>query len=97
MSCDNPRDRASCGPKSPAAEDASTERAVLHFVLDQHPGHPAFAEIHRVLYPDRDDFETKDAVERAVRDLTAAGLLRRQDETVVPTLAALRFHRLEER
>ncbi|HEX5763159.1 MAG TPA: hypothetical protein VFY04_08560 [Solirubrobacterales bacterium] len=95
MASPDPTDRESCGPESPAAEDASTERTVLRFVLTEHPDQATVAEIHRALYPDADDFATRDAVGRAVRDLAAAGLVRRQDEAVVPTLAALRFRRLE--
>lgn len=37
------------------------------------------------------DFAQKDAIERAVRDLVAAGLLFRNGELVLPTRAALRF------
>lgn len=96
MSCDNPTDRASCGPESPAAEDATTERLVLHLVLDHHPDQLTAPEIRRALYSEPEAFEAKDAVERAVHDLVVVGLLRRQGEAVVPTVAALRFHRLED-
>jgi len=43
------------------------------------------------------DFEQTDAIERAVRDLVAAGLLFRNDELVLPTRAALRFDELLEK
>lgn len=96
MSCDNPTDRESRGPESPAAQDAATERLVLHLVLDQHPDQLTAAEIRRALYSEPETFEANDAVARAVRDLIAAGLLRQQGEAVVPTVAALHFYRLEE-
>ena len=39
--------------------------------------------------------ESGDAVERAIRELVGAGLLRCDGGYVVPTRAALYFHRLE--
>ncbi|HEY2716254.1 MAG TPA: hypothetical protein VGI73_08555 [Solirubrobacterales bacterium] len=37
------------------------------------------------------EMEDEDAVARAVRDLTAVGLLRREGGSVLPTRAAVRF------
>jgi hypothetical protein len=39
--------------------------------------------------------DSGDAVERAIRELVGAGLLRCEGGYVVPTRAALYFHRLE--
>jgi hypothetical protein len=72
---------------TPERDDLRAESAVLEFVLSQPPG----------LLTTRDlllELEDADAVERAVRDLTAAGLLRQEGESVLPTLAAVRFDRL---
>jgi hypothetical protein len=41
-----------------------------------------------------ESFALKDAVERAVRELTAAGLAHRSGEVVLPSRAALRFDEL---
>ena len=67
--------------------DLRAESAVLEFVLSQPPG----------LLTTRDlilELRDRDAVERAVRDLTATGLLRQEGESVYPTLAAVRYDRL---
>ena len=40
------------------------------------------------------DAAQRDAVERAVRDLIATGLLQRNGEMLLPTRAALRFDQL---
>ncbi len=68
-------------------DDAVTQRAVLSLVLDQHPALLAASEIER-------EVGTDDDVERAMRDLHGAGLLRREGATVLPTRAALHFDRL---
>lgn len=68
-------------------EDARAQRAVLSFVLHEHPTLLASDEVEREIGPG-------DATERAMRDLTGAGLLRREGATVLPTRAALYFDRL---
>lgn len=79
------------------AADAATESAVLLLVLDLHPTLVSLAELSRELCGEQPRFEQRDAVERAVRDLAATGLLRRDGELVLPTRAALRFAELNER
>jgi hypothetical protein len=74
--------------------EASTEAAVLQHVLYLHPTQISFDEVLREIAADPADFGERDAVECAVRNLGAAGLLRRADEMVLPTLAALRFDEL---
>ena len=68
-------------------EDAAAQRAVLSLVIDEYP---------TLLTPDdlAMEIEGEDAVGRAVRDLTAIGLLRREGESVLATRAALHFDRL---
>lgn len=68
-------------------DDLRSQGGVLEFVLSQPVG----------LLTRRDlvlELKDSDAVERAVRDLTAAGLLRQEGESILPTLAAVRFDRL---
>ena len=79
------------------AEDESVESAVLRQLLDLHPTRLTMAELTREVTPSRDSFAERDAVERAVRDLTATGLLHQGEEFVAPTRAALRFSELLDR
>jgi hypothetical protein len=79
--------------KDPATDDLRTERAVLAFLLDQHPTRPTIDELPFAL--DAKDFAEKDAIARAVRELTAVGLLRPEGGLVGPTRAAVHFERLE--
>jgi hypothetical protein len=83
--------------RSPAAEDAATESAVLQQILDFHPAQVTVAEIVREVAGEPLDFGERDAVERAIRDLAGAGLLHRHDEFIAPTRAALRFNELLDR
>jgi hypothetical protein len=67
--------------------DDRAQRAVLSLVLFEHPTLLAASEIER-------EIGAGDATDRAVRDLTRVGLLRREGVTVLPTQAALHFDRL---
>jgi len=78
--------------RSTAAEDAALESAALQQVLALHPATITLEELAREL-----GGEDADSFERAVRDLVAAGLLRRSGSLVLPTRAALRFDELLER
>jgi hypothetical protein len=77
----------------PASEDRRTERAVLAFLLDQHPTRLTISELTFAL--DAKDYAEKDAVARAVRELASAGLLNVDGEFVEPSRAALYFEQLE--
>jgi hypothetical protein len=79
------------------AEDENVESAVLRQLLDLHPTRLTMAELTREVAGSRNDFAERDAVERAVRDLAATGLLHRGEEFVAPTRAALRFSELLDR
>ncbi|HWW66513.1 MAG TPA: hypothetical protein VNY83_00885 [Solirubrobacterales bacterium] len=81
-------------PRSNAGQDALIERALLSLVLVSHPDQLTFAELVRELSEDPEHPAQRDAVERAVRDLTGSGLLHRHGPFVLPTRAALRFDRL---
>lgn len=82
---------------APAAGDAATESAVLQRLLDLHPIQVTTAEIVREVGGESPGFAERDAIERAVRDLTGAGLLHSHDPFVLPTRAALRFSELLDR
>jgi hypothetical protein len=78
----------------PSEEDAVVEAAVLAQLLFLQPAQLSFDELLRELAGDEDDFGEHDAVERAVRDLAAAGLLHRNGELLALSRAALRFDEL---
>jgi hypothetical protein len=79
------------------ARDIAIEAAVIQHLLHLHPSQPTAGELLRELGGDRPDFAERDAIERAVRDLVAIGLLHRRDELLMPTRAALRLSELLER
>jgi hypothetical protein len=83
--------------RAPASADAATESAVLQRLLDLHPVQVTAAELVRELGGESPSFAERDAIERAVRDLTGAGLLHSRDAFVLPTWAALRFKQLLDR
>ena len=76
------------------AEDEAMESAVLRELLDLHPTRLTLEEVAREVAGNGGSFAERDAVERAVRELSGAGLLHRGDEFVAPTRAALRFSEL---
>jgi hypothetical protein len=82
--------------RSARADDARIEAAVLRQLLALHPVHVTVEEAVREVAGDSKDFATRDAVERAIRELGAAGLVHRSGEIVLPSRAALRFHELFE-
>ncbi len=65
---------------------------VLRTVLDLHPTHLTFPELAAEVCLDPDDFMEGDSLARAVRDLTAAMLLRSNGIFVMPTRALLFYH-----
>jgi hypothetical protein len=78
--------------RSTADVDAAIESALLQLVLELHPASLTLAELVREMGEEAG----RDAVERAVHDLVAAGLLHHSDAFVRPTRAALRFDQLLE-
>ena len=84
---DNPE--GACLP--PNEEDRQIETTILAVVLDQHPTHLTLAELGLVISHGREDFAAEDEVERAIRALVGAGLLRLACGLVMPTRAALYF------
>ena len=74
--------------------DAIVQRALLALVLFEHPTQLTLADLTRELSEGPEDPAQRDAVQRAVRDLGAAGLLHRHGEFAIPTRAAICFDRL---
>jgi hypothetical protein len=74
--------------------DEAWQLAVLSLILNLHPTHLSAPELRREMLAGDDDFSKVDSHTRAVRDLSAAGLLRRDGDSIVPTRAALRFELL---
>jgi hypothetical protein len=83
--------------KTTLAEDETVESAVLRQLLELHPTRLTLGELVRELGGNRGGFAERDAVERAVRDLSAVGLLHEPGDFVEPTRAALRFSDLLDR
>ena len=80
--------------RTPAIEDTAIESAVLQHVLALHPTQVTLLELVRDVGGESIGFEQRDAIERAVRDLTGAGLLHQHDSFVLPSRAAIRFDEL---
>lgn len=77
-----------------AAQDVKDRARVLREVLDLYPETLTLDELVRELTIDSVEFEERDRVPRAVRDLTAGGLIHRVGDLVLPTRAAVNFHEL---
>lgn len=80
-----------------AAEDAAIEAAVLQQLLALHPAQITLEELVREMTGTEPGFAERDAIDRAVRDLSAAGLLHRHEAFVLPTRAAVRLSELLDR
>lgn len=77
----------------PLDEDDSTQASVLNEVLSMYPEPITLEELIREMTVASTGFGEHDRIKRAVRDLTAGGLLyRRDDDLVIPTRAAVLFH-----
>jgi hypothetical protein len=79
-----------------AALDDRDQARVLHEVLFIYPESMTLAELTRELTSGTTEFQERDRIERAVRDLVAGGLLHRVSDLVLPTRAAVNFYVLEE-
>lgn len=80
-----------------ADDDAAIESAVLQQVIALHPTQVTLDELVRELAGEAAGFAERDAIERAVRDLSATGLLHDRQGFVLPTRASLRFQELLDR
>lgn len=77
--------------------DVATESVVLQLVLNLHPTLLTVGEVVREIAGEDPAFAERDSIERAVRDLSGAGLLHHKEEFAIPTRAALRFSELLDR
>lgn len=68
----------------------SPEKVLTHLVA-VYPAPLSIEEVVRELTAGSDDFDEADEVEVAVRELLAAGLLRRHGELLLPTRAAVLY------
>jgi hypothetical protein len=77
-------------------DDARLEALLLQRVLDLHPTRVTTDELVRDLAGVEDDFAARDGIERAIVELTRAGLLHpiADDGFVTPTRAAVRLGEL---
>jgi hypothetical protein len=76
-----------------AAEDLRDERAVLVHLVETFPQTLRLSDLIREM-GGSEDFEKRDGVERAVRELVNGGLLFRCSGVVLPSRAALRAYEL---
>lgn len=75
--------------------DSRVEAALIQRVLDLHPTRVTSDELVRDMAGEDADFGARDEIERAIRELTGAGLLHRTDDDfVTPTRAAIHFGEL---
>jgi len=80
-----------------AAQDLRDQAQVLDEVLALFPEPLTLDEVVREVTAASVEFDQRDRVERAVRDLAGGGLLHRNGDLVFPTRAAVLFHALAER
>ena len=80
--------------RSPNAQDTTVEAAVLRQLLALHPVQLTVGELSREIGGEAADFAQIDAVERAIDQLSLAGLLHVNGNVVLPSRAALRFYEL---
>ena len=78
-------------------EDEAVESAVLRHLLELCPTGLTKAELVRELAGERAGFAERDAIERAVRELVAVGLLHGSDDRIAPTRTAIRVSELWDR
>ena len=82
------------GTRTPEMDDAVVQEAVLRQLLALHPIQLTLDDLVREVAGEAGDFAAADGVERAVRELSAAGLAHRNGAVVLPSRAALRFDEL---
>jgi creatinine amidohydrolase/Fe(II)-dependent formamide hydrolase-like protein len=74
--------------------DSHAEHVVLQHLLAVHPDVVTVQELIREIEGEAVDFETRDAIRRAARDLSGVGLVHFRGDLVWPTRAALRYEQI---
>jgi len=97
MADQNPTGTGASEPASPAAEDLRDQALVLGQVLFHWPVQLGLDDLLREIAANSCATDDRDRIERAVRDLVGAGLLRHCAPLVLPTRAALLCSKLEAR
>lgn len=82
-------------PASTAAQDTRDEREAYCHIMESQPATLRVSDLIREL-AEGEDFAHRDRVERAIHELTNAGLLFRHGGAVLPTRAATRAYELLE-
>lgn len=82
--------------RTPAEEEEREQEAILYYLLREHPDQLTVAELIREFSHGEAEATDDNRIELCLAELVGAGLLRREGETIRPTRAALRFHRLHE-
>lgn len=77
------RNGGGCEASRNEADDLSAQRIVLMQVLATHPTHLRIPNLVRAIAAGSDEFAEGDDLERAIRDLTGAGLLECPGKSVV--------------
>jgi hypothetical protein len=70
------------------------QQSVLAVLLDAHPGQRSVDEVVLELSGGRAEFDERDLIENAIRELVGAGLLHRHGAFLFATRAAVRFDEL---
>jgi hypothetical protein len=70
-------------------DDTAVEAAILQLLLAMHPAQVTFGELLRMLTMDEADFGQRDTAERAVEELSAAGLVHRNGDVLLLSRAAV--------
>lgn len=91
---DNPKGAGDHARPSTAPGDDHVEVAVLREVVYLYPETLTLEELIRKMTAASTRFPDIDQVQRAVRELTASGLVHRVGDLVLPTHAAARFQEL---
>jgi len=96
MADENPMGAGAAERLTTADQDDRDQAAVLRHVLFLYPEGLTLEELIRELGSFSGSCSQRDPFERAVRDLTATGLLHQVGPLVLPTRSAVVFHRLAE-
>ena len=78
------------------ADDDREQAAILDHLLCEHPDQLTVGELIQEFTRGESDVSYVRQIEHGVAELIGAGLLHREGETIRPTRAALRVHRLQE-